>query len=73
MILQKPVGFIAVVSLRATPLQMLNLIEAYVLNFVGKVFLQATALNLADLTTRSIHTADVLLECLGHQLYTASS
>jgi hypothetical protein len=66
MSLQKSVGFLAVISLRATPLQMLNLVEACVLNFRRKEFLKPTSLNLAGLTTRGMHFANVLLECLGH-------
>jgi hypothetical protein len=66
MSLQKLVSFFAITNMRTTPLQMLDLVKACILNFGREAFLNPTILNLAGLTARSMHFANVLLECLGH-------
>jgi hypothetical protein len=66
MSLQKPVSFLAIVNLRATPLQMMDPVKACILNFGRKTSLNPTALKLADLTPRSLQFANILLEYLGH-------
>jgi hypothetical protein len=46
------VSFLAIVSLRTTPLQMQDSVKACILNFGRKEFLNLTTLNLAGLTRR---------------------
>jgi len=57
---------VTVAKLSAALVKMLNLVKACVLNFGQKAFLKTTTLNLASLTTKSMHFANVLLKCLRH-------
>jgi hypothetical protein len=73
MILQKPVSFFAIINRRIPFLQMLDPVEACILNFGRKAFLNPTALDLISLTTKSMQFTNILLEYLGHELYTTNS
>jgi hypothetical protein len=65
------VGLVIVIKLSTTLLKMLNPVEICILNLWRKALLHLTALYISRKNPRGAQATDVLLERVGHELYTA--